>query len=116
MPDRLHSPAEGGLDFKGFYEAEESAGYRPATQAAAESRLAGTLGFLGKEFGSLLDAGCGEGYFLGYVRRHRPGVSLRGVELAENRVRKALATFPDLEITQGDISALPFADDHSCPR
>lgn len=39
--------------------------------------------FLPASPGTLVDVGCGLGFFLGTVRRHRPGWSLRGYELSE---------------------------------
>ena len=46
--------------------------------------------FLPKETGTLVDVGCGLGFFLAMVRRQRPGWTVRGYELSEFAVRWAL--------------------------
>jgi len=54
----------------------------------------------------ILDAGCGEGYFLSLVKSNKKF----GVELSEKRISKALKLYPDLKIKIADVTHLPFED------
>jgi SAM-dependent methyltransferase len=59
--------------------------------------------------GSVLDVGCGSGYFLQRLRDY--GVSEAvGVELVPERAEEARRRYPGLDVRHGDASALPFAD------
>ncbi len=98
----------GSLDIQRYYEAEERQGFR--SHVNDTSRFKACLKLLGGDWRSILDAGCGEGYWLDYVRRHREVDQCVGVELAENRAEKTRSEFPDLQIVTGDISRLPFDD------
>jgi len=54
----------------------------------------------------ILDAGCGEGYFLSVINSNKK----IGVELSEKRISQALKLYPDLKIKIADITHLPFED------
>ncbi len=38
--------------------------------------------------GRVLDIGCGDGTFLGYLKEHRPGLELMGIDLSEVAIRR----------------------------
>jgi len=54
----------------------------------------------------ILDAGCGEGYFLSLINSNKKF----GVELSEKRISQALKLYPDLKIKIADVKHLPFED------
>lgn len=58
---------------------------------------------------SLLDAGCGNGRFFDFVRRH--DVSYCGLDISTNLLSEARKKHPDLRLIEGDIRFLPFGDD-----
>ena len=60
--------------------------------------------------GSVLDVGCGSGYYLHRMREYG-ATRTTGVELMADRVAEARRRYPDLEVREGDAAALPFADD-----
>ena len=99
------------LDFKAYYEAEESSQFRNQREAADYIRFRRTAGYLPKNWSSLLDIGCAEGYWLDYLHcAHAGQRTLRGYEYASNRVEAAQARFPMLDIRQGSIFELPEED------
>lgn len=57
---------------------------------------------------SLLDAGCGNGRFFDFVRRH--DVNYCGLDSSVNLLSEARKKHPDLRLIEGDIRFLPFAD------
>jgi SAM-dependent methyltransferase len=54
-------------------------------------------------FGSLLDAGCGDGRFLYELRRVCPDKELVGIDSSEQAIRYARALSPNVEYICGDI-------------
>jgi len=54
----------------------------------------------------ILDAGCGEGYFLSIIDSQEK----YGVELSSKRISEALKTYPELKIKIADVNNLPFDD------
>ena len=96
------------LDFKAYYEAEESSQFRNPREAADYVRFRRTSRYLPKHWSSLLDVGCAEGYWLDYLYCvHGEQRAFRGYEYASNRVEAAQARFPHLDIQQGSIFELP---------
>jgi ubiquinone/menaquinone biosynthesis C-methylase UbiE len=57
---------------------------------------------------SLLDAGCGAGFHLYTLARR--GFSCAGLDAADGMVERARELNPGLDIRQGDVERLPFAD------
>lgn len=100
-----------GLDLKAYYEAEESVQFRNLKEAADQIRFRRAARCLPKNWSSLLDIGCAEGYWLDFLgRTYGNQMILRGYEYASNRVEKAKTRFPHLDIQQGSIFELPEAD------
>lgn len=58
----------------------------------------------------VLDAGCGEGFSLERLRAIGVGESLVGVDYSRDAVTFGKQLFPALDLRQGDIYRLPFAD------
>jgi ubiquinone/menaquinone biosynthesis C-methylase UbiE len=61
----------------------------------------------------LLDAGCGTGRFLGFVKQNYPRLPVVGLDLSEaylRRARRELEAWSWVELIQGAAEALPFPD------
>src|SRR5271165_293769 len=82
--------------------AEDRMWWYRALHARMAQALAGVHGLV-------LDAGCGTGGLLAFLRRHRPDLALAGVEWAEQAGRRA-AVKSGAAIARGSVNALPFAD------
>ena len=78
--------------WKAYYEAEEEAGYRRYTDD--QPRFRTCLKLVGRGFGSLLDAGCGEGHWLQYLSKRFPQAKYTGIGIAANRAAKAQDRLP----------------------
>ncbi|WP_062464636.1 class I SAM-dependent methyltransferase [Demequina soli] len=103
--------------------AQTRAGYDPVARAYAASlpdtsfeaqqdmamvdRFAGEL----PPSATVLDAGCGAGRMLAYVRSRVAGVTLAGVDLSARMLDEARRADPLAELTVADIADLPYADD-----
>ena len=73
---------------------------------ALHTRLLGCLDTIN---GSVLDAGCGTGGFLAYLKAHRPDLQATGIEWAEQAAIRAHDK-SRAPIARGSVNALPFAD------
>lgn len=63
------------------------------------------------EPGSVLDAGCGEGFVTGYLKRRDPSLELTGLDVDEEAVAYARSRFGDEACFEtGSIYDLPYAD------
>ena len=92
----------------------ESAEY--ALMDAAEDRMwcnrglhARLLAALAGVQGRVLDAGCGTGGLLAYLRAQRPDLVLVGVERSEAAGRRAAAK-SRVRVVRGSVNALPFGE------
>ena len=61
--------------------------------------------------GPLLDLGCGEGYYAGYLGEHLSAVSILGVDMAKPAVRLAAKRYPGVEFAVASAFAVPLAAD-----
>jgi SAM-dependent methyltransferase len=59
--------------------------------------------------GEVYDLGCGPGQTTAFL--HSRGACVRGLDLSADLVREARQRHPDIEFEQGDMLALPLADD-----
>lgn len=59
---------------------------------------------------TVLDAGCGEGYYLGCVRQAFPRAECWGVDVSKDAVRFAAAGCKDIGWLTATAAALPFSD------
>lgn len=60
---------------------------------------------------SCLDAGCGEGHVVSWLRQALPGAALTGVDGRPEAVEAFRTRNPGHEAVAGDLRALPFPDD-----
>jgi ubiquinone/menaquinone biosynthesis C-methylase UbiE len=70
-------------------------------------RLAESL-LPGRGVSSVLDVGCGDGYFCHYIQTQRTGLAVTGVDLATARLQRARARYRAVNFCQCEISHLPF--------
>jgi SAM-dependent methyltransferase len=68
-----------------------------------------SLAYLPRD-GVILEAGCGPGHVVAYMRRQ--GFDIEGIELNAAVVRAARQRFPDLRIGLGDVASVNVADGH----
>ena len=61
--------------------------------------------------GSVLDAGCGEGYVTGWIAEAFPAARVAGVDGRDDALDALRARSPGVEVAVGDVYSLPFADD-----
>lgn len=63
---------------------------------------------------SVLDVGCGVGYFMEKVRergkKERKKIHILGVDLARNMLHKAKTSYSDIFVLEADAKGLPFKD------
>lgn len=62
-----------------------------------------------KRPGPILEAGCGAGRFVKYL--HDRGFDSRGIEYNPETVQNVKAKWPELQVVQGDVLDMPYADD-----
>lgn len=87
-------------------------GLEPSDAALREAFLLERVGTLRERLDRhvrVLDAGCGEGYFTAALARH--GAEVIAVDVAEEPLRRARASHPDLEFSRVEPeTSLPLAD------
>jgi 2-polyprenyl-3-methyl-5-hydroxy-6-metoxy-1,4-benzoquinol methylase len=60
--------------------------------------------------GSILDAGCGEGFTINKLIRNGIGNRIEGIEFSKEAISIGKKLFPNLNIKQGSVYELPFKD------
>ncbi|MFZ7086570.1 methyltransferase domain-containing protein [Curtobacterium sp. RRHDQ10] len=60
---------------------------------------------------AVLDAGCGNGRMLTYLREKVASATLSGADLSDNMLSAAKERNTDADLFQADLAALPYADD-----
>ncbi len=91
--------------YRRLRDAEEHHWWSDGMRAITASLLDGRL------HGVLLDAGCGAGGFLAWVREQGTFARLCGVDVSSEAVELARQAVPDAEIDVAPVHELPFADD-----
>lgn len=61
--------------------------------------------------GAILDAGCGEGYYLSHLQQYYPHSELWGIDISKDAVRFAAVRNKKANWLTGTAAALPFSDD-----
>lgn len=59
---------------------------------------------------SILDVGSGEGFTLAQLQGEKIGNKLEGLEYSEEAIKLGKQMFPELNLRQGDIYHMPYAD------
>ena len=62
------------------------------------------------EYLDVLDAGCGTGRMMTYLRERTPELRLSGLDLSTAMVELARSANPSAQVVEGDIAAMPFHD------
>jgi ubiquinone/menaquinone biosynthesis C-methylase UbiE len=94
----------------------------PSTDAESErlekqARLYGGAGFLDPFLAdnpaSILEVGCGTGYFVRHAAEQVPGARVVGLDMDESRIAfaRSRSDAPNAKFQPGDLTSLPFADD-----
>lgn len=60
---------------------------------------------------TVLDAGCGMGWFTRYLTEHNESGAVYGMDISEMAVRKGKELQPDVNLLVGDLTAPPFPDE-----
>jgi len=98
--------------------ADIRAGYATVAQAYRE-QLQGELAgkpldrafldaFAERVTGRIVDVGCGPGQIAAYLQSR--GADVAGLDLSPHMIAEARAAHPEIELTVGDMLALPYAD------
>jgi len=85
----------------------EAGAYQPLAESMA-TMLADTESVAS---GPILDLGCGEGYYAGYLVEHTPALSVLGVDMAKSAVRMAAKRYPSVDFAVASAFAVPLATD-----
>lgn len=92
-----------------FLEAGHYAPLAEAVGALAADFYAGRAGWETET--AVLDAGCGEGYYLGHVQAQLPGVCCFGLDVAKDAARLAARRYPQAHFIVADIwQQVPLVD------
>ena len=59
---------------------------------------------------SLLDCGCGEGYYTAFVAHYLPQCRIYGVDISKAAIKSAAKAYPDIHFSVASAYQLPFAD------
>lgn len=59
---------------------------------------------------TLLDAGCGEGYYVNFVNEQSPQLDCYGIDISKDAVRLAAKQYKDIEFAVASIAQLPIQD------
>jgi ubiquinone/menaquinone biosynthesis C-methylase UbiE len=62
----------------------------------------------------VLDLGCGPGNVSAYLKQHRPGLKVTGVDIAEEMITIARRRIPDGKFHVGDIVRIDFQEEFEC--
>jgi len=87
---------------------EQKATANPISSWALEDRLKPSLALVPESSKRMLDAGCGEGYFLSKLAGN--GRELHGIDISEKNVEVARSLVPDASTAVGDITRIPYPD------
>ncbi len=59
---------------------------------------------------TILDVGCGEGFTLNYLQKHKIGKRLEGIEYSDDAITLGKKLYPSLTFKKGNIYKLPYKD------
>jgi len=59
---------------------------------------------------SILDAGCGDGFFCHWIRGKTGARRVAGVDISQKRLERARSRYPGIDYLRGELPALPFKE------
>ena len=100
------------IDWPGYYQKEaELSDFHPDRDKFEIHRcLAAWSVFPRKSIDSILDVGCGDGFFCDWIAREAGARRVAGADVSLPRLARARSRFPGLEFVEGKIPNLPFGD------
>lgn len=100
------------INWKAYYEKEsEVIDFDPATDPAEVHRCRAAWSvFPAEKVDSILDAGCGDGYFCRWIADKTKAARVTGVDVSEARLARARSRYRGIDYVQGAIEKLPFGD------
>jgi SAM-dependent methyltransferase len=115
-PDRLAPESEYGVWNSETAERQDRA-WRPLVAAAEAGDVREDIAALYdaldpiRPFSTVLETGCGGGYYAELIAHHYPDAVYRGLDISPAMIELARAHYPDREFVVGSAYELPFADD-----
>ena len=96
--------------FEDMYRGEDAEGYDSWDQEDMDtvSRRLSLAVLAGRDFGTVLDVGCGKGAFTSHLKR--PGNHVVGIDVSDTAIAKARARYPEIEfrrLAADELSELP---------
>lgn len=100
------------VNWKDFYEQEAGLkDYDPAADTVEIHRCRAVWSvFPRRGVESVLDAGCGNGYFCRWISGKVPLHRVAGLDVSPTRVALSQQRHPGIDFRAGDVTALPFGD------
>ena len=99
------------INWRAYYQKEaEIIDFNPETDGVEIHRcLACWSVFPSKKVESLLDVGCGDGFFCHWIKGKAKIPKVVGVDISEPRLARAQTRYPEIIFKEGEIAQLPFA-------
>ena len=100
------------IDWKAYYAKEpEVSDLDPAADAMEIHRcMAAWSVFPRGRVESILDAGCGDGFFCHWIREKTGARRVAGIDISEKRLERARWRYPVIDYLRGELPALPFKE------
>jgi len=102
-----------GVDWPAYYRKEaEISDFDPAQGDEAEVLRceAAWSVFPPEQAGSMLDVGCGEGHFCGWVKDRGGPRRVVGLDISRTRLERARSRRPGVHFVEGQITHMPFGE------
>lgn len=80
-------------------------------QKLAESLVDVIRTYRAEEKQNLLDAGCGEGYYVNFLREHYPEMDCYGIDISKEAARSGAKQYPEIEFVVASVAQLPVQDE-----
>ncbi len=90
---------------------EQKAKANPLSSFWLEKRLSQSASEVPVKTGSLLDIGCGEGFFIKKILENIKGLKAAGIDVSEKNLKLAQKNSPRARFVKSDACRLPFKDD-----
>ncbi len=102
----------GGIDWTAYYQEEPRVcDFDPDLDPAEMHRcMAAWSVFPSGKVESILDVGCGDGFFCRWISRKTRARRVVGADISAGRLARARSRYPEIEYVRGEIPCLPFRD------